>query len=126
MIPDTQITPEVQELLNSREQNYQDLMQKAKDWAADGYHGRARSYRLSAARLLGKHTKADWAAMKSAVAGVCPRCDEQSHHFDKDHIIPIYAGGSDGLDNIQPLCAPCNAQKGPEAINWFKARGHSI
>ena len=28
-----------------------------------------------------------------------------------DHIIPVKHGGSDQLDNLQLLCAPCNAKK---------------
>jgi len=40
----------------------------------------------------------------------------------KDHIVPIYRGGSDGLENLQPLCRECNTQKGPEVFNWAAYR----
>lgn len=105
---------------------YDALIAQASAWGSDGHYGRARSCRLSAAKMLGRHTKSEWAAVKEAVGVICPRCERVTHHFYKDHIIPIYDGGSDGLDNIQPLCASCNSQKGPERINWFKKRGYSI
>lgn len=30
----------------------------------------------------------------------------------QDHILPASKGGKDGLDNLQPMCARCNRDKG--------------
>ena len=85
--------------------------------SADGKKGRElRSQRLAAARQIATHTPAEWERLKDLCGNVCVRCG-----FDgplvKDHIQPIYQGGSDGIDNLQPLCRPCNSSKGPEAID---------
>jgi len=48
----------------------------------------------------------------------CPRCKKDTNNFVKDHIKPIYQGGSDSIDNIQPLCSKCNLSKGNEIIDF--------
>ena len=37
-----------------------------------------------------------------------------------DHIIPMSRGGTDDLENLQMLCAPCNARKGNRIICYRK------
>jgi len=81
-----------------------------------------RKKRLAAARLLGTHTKNEWESLKKSLDFRCAKCGEKGWHLDKDHIVPLYLGGSDGIDNIQPLCAPCNARKGPDTTNWKAMR----
>lgn len=85
-----------------------------------------RKLRMMDAQKKGTHTKEQWAAMKVEFKFRCVRCLIQSPEIKdflvKDHIIPVYQGGSDGLDNIQPLCPHCNASKGPESFNWCEYR----
>ena len=49
----------------------------------------------------------------------CVRCRGESglERVERDHIIPSYKGGLDEPSNYQPLCARCNASKGPESID---------
>lgn len=75
-----------------------------------------RSERLSEARKKGKHTKEEWEEMR-LFFGECVKCGNNVD-LVKDHIIPIYQGGSDGLDNIQPLCRKCNASKGADTTDY--------
>jgi 5-methylcytosine-specific restriction endonuclease McrA len=44
----------------------------------------------------------------------CRRCGRMDD-LTIDHIIPISAGGSDDLRNLQILCRPCNSRKGGAA-----------
>lgn len=84
--------------------------------------GKTRSQRLAAARAIATHTDAEWAAIVSEFGGRCVRCGTSGHNPEMDHIIPIYQGGSDGIDNIQPVCPTCNSAKGSESINWAEFR----
>jgi len=86
-------------------------------------YAQIRSTRLREARLKGTHTEDQWLAILDHFAYRCVRCGcTPVGRPCKDHIVPIYCGGSDGLENLQPLCRECNTQKGPEVFNWAAYR----
>ena len=76
-----------------------------------------RSERLANARRLARHSAAEWQAILWVCGNVCVKCGAVED-IVKDHILPIYRGGSDGIENIQPFCRSCNAAKGPENIDY--------
>lgn len=78
-----------------------------------------RSGRLAAARAIATHTYLEWALMVLFCGRRCVRCGARraDDYVEKDHVVPLYQGGSDGIENLQPLCARCNTSKGPEAID---------
>ena len=85
-----------------------------------------RSLRMLIANAIGRHSKSDFKRLVRALGGKCVRCGrhESECRLDADHIIPVYQYGSNGIENIQPLCARCNTSKGPEGIdhrpsNWL-------
>jgi 5-methylcytosine-specific restriction endonuclease McrA len=76
-----------------------------------------RKRRIAEARAKGTHTAEEWAALKAEFSR-CVRCGTNEYNLEKDHIIPVYQGGSDSIENLQPLCPYCNVKKGPESFDW--------
>ncbi len=66
-----------------------------------------------------RERKEQFAEMVSFFNNTCVRCEGASGliNVERDHIIPSYQGGVDHISNLQPLCARCNASKGPEHID---------
>jgi uncharacterized protein YdaU (DUF1376 family) len=82
----------------------------------------SRSARLAAAREKGKHTKAEWEALQWATGYRCVCCGVGAAELHggvltKDHIVPVYQGGSDAIENIQPSCRNCNSRKGDDTTD---------
>lgn len=88
-------------------------------------HVAARSARLIEARKKGTHTLKEWRALRNEFNGICVRCWKESDDITKDHIIPISMGGSDAIDNLQPICRSCNSMKLSETVNWVKIRRYA-
>ena len=84
-----------------------------------------RAERLAKARGKGTHTAIEWAALQEALDHKCVRCGIPASNCEgdrlcKDHVVPIYQGGSDGIDNLQPMCRNCNSAKGADATDLRK------
>jgi len=60
----------------------------------------------------GTHTKEDWEGVKKFFGYQCAMDDHNcSGSLTKDHIQPLIMGGSNGVENLQPLCRWHNTQK---------------
>ncbi len=77
--------------------------------------------RREAARLFGNpHTSKDWEDLKEKYNFTCPACGKREPEIKltRDHIISLSKGGSDCIDNIQPLCKPCNCRKHTKNLRY--------
>lgn len=93
--------------------------------------GRAATYTNRKNRNGGSHSKQEWLA-KLASFPLCPGCkipwskirkrpDKRYNYvWTKDHIIPVTAGGTNNISNIQPLCYRCNSSKCHRALKSDK------
>jgi len=43
--------------------------------------------------------------------GRCARCGRYDPKFEVDHIVALWSGGKDELDNVQTLCRHCHTRK---------------
>lgn len=69
----------------------------------------------------GSHTREEWMALVERCGNRCACCGLPKK-LTRDHIVPLVAGGSDSIDNIQPLCRECNSSKRDRTIRYIEVR----
>lgn len=77
-----------------------------------------RRAQLRRKNIAGFHSEKAWTELKIALFYACVMClrQEPEVKLTKDHIVPISAGGTDYIENIQPLCRSCNSRKGAKIM----------
>jgi 5-methylcytosine-specific restriction endonuclease McrA len=68
-------------------------------------------------------TEEQWQKLLQSTGNKCLCCGKSGTEvaLGPDHILPVALGGSDGINNIQPLCWPCNAAKHTRYIDYREA-----
>lgn len=96
--------------------NWQGGVSKVKGY--HNFYGKQRKLRLRGA--IGTHTLSEWEELKMQYGYMCLCCKkvEPEINLTQDHVIPLIKGGSNTIENIQPLCASCNSIKYVSIIDY--------
>jgi len=62
-------------------------------------------------------TGEQWLELCEKYEHCCVACGER-RKLTPDHIVPLSKGGSNGIDNIQPLCGHCNSAKRTKSTDY--------
>ena len=104
--------------IHAKERNaYQREYGKANREKLTLYTNARRARKLKA---KGSHTEEEWQELKAFYNFMCLRCRKQEPDIKltRDHVIPLTQGGSDSIDNVQPLCSRCNSKKNNKHIDY--------
>lgn len=116
------------DLYQQRKQYYQELYQRNRDAIRKAQREYQRQHpELSARRTMryyarkqgaqGTHTSAEWIALRAWFGNRCACCGA-TRRLEADHVIPLSRGGSDEIENIQPLCRSCNSSKATDTTDY--------
>jgi len=65
----------------------------------------------------GSFTLQEWLNLCEQSGYACLCCREKKP-LTVDHVVPVRAGGTSGIENIQPLCRECNSKKGTRIVDY--------
>jgi 5-methylcytosine-specific restriction endonuclease McrA len=79
--------------------------------------------RARVANSEGTYTEEEFYTVCESLGFACQGCNIKFPLEDltRDHIIPLFRGGSNYIENIQPLCLKCNSSKGTKTMEEWKA-----
>lgn len=63
------------------------------------------------------YTPQEWLDLCNRYGNICLCCG-QALPLTVDHVKPLSKGGTNTIDNIQPLCLSCNSSKGAKEIDY--------
>jgi hypothetical protein len=68
------------------------------------------------------YTQQEWDEICQKYGHRCLRCHE-AKPLTPDHVMPLSRGGSNAIENIQPLCLDCNRWKRDQTIDYRLGEG---
>ena len=69
-------------------------------------------------KIGGKISNNEWSALLQKYENRCLCCKRSDVKLTIDHVVPISKGGTNTIDNVQPLCQSCNSRKNAKYIDF--------
>lgn len=121
------------EFINLRSRNWQAAnksrsMSNKKRWMSENpsksleYVHKRRSREINA---VGIFTSYQWEQLQSIYGNRCLWCGVSNVKLSPDHVVPLSRGGTNYIENIQPLCRSCNSKKSAKILD-FRPFGNFI
>lgn len=86
--------------------------ERMRDLATETRHRR----RAASHNAVGSFTTSEFKDLCNRYGNVCLACGG-AHKLTADHVVPLSRGGSNCIDNIQPLCGSCNSKKHRKTVD---------
>lgn len=99
---------------HERQKNDPAFHEHLMDLAKRGYHKR----RARLAGNGGSYTRSEWRRLCDYYEHRCVCCGGKFQSLTVDHVIPLSKGGTNYIQNIQPLCRSCNSRKHDKDIDY--------
>lgn len=68
--------------------------------------------------MTGSFTQDEWDVLCDYYGKKCLSCGRTDAKLTVDHVVPLSVGGTNSIENIQPLCGSCNSSKGTKTIDY--------
>jgi 5-methylcytosine-specific restriction endonuclease McrA len=107
------------------ESNCDEVIARSKIWAEHNPErirqaktNNLRKRRAARHASRGNFTVEEFKELYESYGNTCPACGDTEAVLEADHVVPLTKGGSDSINNIQPLCGSCNGKKFVNIIDY--------
>jgi 5-methylcytosine-specific restriction endonuclease McrA len=104
-----------------RNKNIERYRKNLSNWARANKEKKRVNANNYAARKIkngGKITESQWVALCEKYNNTCLCCGRKDVKLTLDHVVPLKVGGTNSIENAQPLCQSCNSSKGIKIIDY--------
>lgn len=95
-----------------------------KQWIENNYEQHLQNARVASSlqrarkrNSIGSFTKTQWLKLCERANNICLKCGLTAK-LTVDHVVPLSKGGNNFIENLQPLCKPCNSSKNKKEIDY--------
>jgi 5-methylcytosine-specific restriction endonuclease McrA len=99
--------------------NHKEIITQHRKNNPEKYSAYKQNRRARELNVEGTFTAKEWKDLCKSYGNKCACCGKR-RKLTIDHVIPISKGGTNYIENIQPLCGSCNSSKGTKSTDYRK------